>query len=163
MTFEVFAGVVRIVLLDGQLTQEEKRLLISIVRSLDLDDGEPSRVYEAVLAGEEVKGGQRMTKKQCTELYESAIEVAYSNFDLSRDEDMLFAHLEEMFGYIGNEREDTCKKIRKQLEARITNSGGRLRRAKKKLLGNISRKILKFGKNGESEEALADEATSAAS
>ena len=51
-TLSVFSAVVETVLSDGVLTQEEKRLIITIGRELELDDGDPVMVYNAVLNGE---------------------------------------------------------------------------------------------------------------
>ena len=55
-TLSVFSAVVQTVLNDGVLTQEEKRLIITIGRELELDDGDPVRVYNAVLEAEIVTG-----------------------------------------------------------------------------------------------------------
>ncbi len=55
-TLKVFSAVIKVVLSDGVLTQEEKRLIIAIGRELELDDGDPLNVYNAVLKGEEIDG-----------------------------------------------------------------------------------------------------------
>ncbi len=148
-TLEVFAGVVNVVLLDGQLTQEEKRLLISIARSLDLDDGEPKMVYDSVIKKEPVVGGQSISEKQSEALYRSAIEVAFSNFDLSMDEKMLFAHLEDIFDFNVKHRQKECASVQEELELQLREelSGARLRKARKQV-GDVCRKILNFGTNG---------------
>ena len=153
-TLEVFAGVVKVVLMDGQLTQEEKRLLISIARSLDLDDGEPKQVYEAVVAGEEVVGGHPLDDRQCSDLYMQALRVAYVNFDMSSDEQMLFAHLEQTFGYGIEKRAQGCKDIREEEEKRLEGeySGSALRKARKRLR-EFGSNIISFGQNGGKEES----------
>ena len=58
------SAVVQTVLNDGVLTQEEKRLIITIGRELELDDGDPVRVYNAVLEGEIVTGGRKLTRNE---------------------------------------------------------------------------------------------------
>ena len=63
-TLSVFSAVVQTVLNDGVLTQEEKRLIITIGRELELDDGDPVRVYNAVLEGEIVTGGRKLTRNE---------------------------------------------------------------------------------------------------
>ena len=68
-TLNVFSAVIQVVLADGVLTQEEKRLIIAIGRELELDDGDPLKVYEAVLRGEEIDGGREMTRKERGDLY----------------------------------------------------------------------------------------------
>ncbi len=159
-TLEVFAGVVKVVLLDGQLTQEEKRLLISIARGLDLDDGEPKMVYESVMKKEPVIGGQSISSRQSKALYRSAIEVAFSNFDLSTDEKMLFTYLEDVFDFNVQHREKECTTVRKELELQLREelSGASLRRAKKRV-GKICRKILNFGTNGGPEKKIEESAS----
>ncbi len=68
-TLKVFSAVIKVVLSDGVLTQEEKRLIIAIGRELELDDGDPLNVYNAVLKGEEIDGGREMTRKERVDLY----------------------------------------------------------------------------------------------
>jgi len=158
-TLEVFAGVVKVVLLDGQLTQEEKRLLISIARSLDLDDGEPKMVYDSVIKKEPVVGGQSISQQQSNELYKSAIEVAFSNFDLSTDEKMLFTHLEDVFDFDVGHRQKECAAVQEKLELQLSEelSGASLRRAKKSV-GMVYQKILNFGTNGRPKKNLEENA-----
>ena len=58
-TLKVFSAVIKVVLSDGVLTQEEKRLIIAIGRELELDDGDPLNVYNAVIKGEEIGESER--------------------------------------------------------------------------------------------------------
>ena len=51
-----FQGVVSIVLKDGQITREEKRLIIKLASLLNLDADSPKRVYDAIVAGEKLEG-----------------------------------------------------------------------------------------------------------
>ena len=55
-----FQGVVSIVLKDGQITREEKRLVIKLASLLNLDTDAPKRVYDAIVAGEKLEGGEEI-------------------------------------------------------------------------------------------------------
>ena len=45
-----FQGVVSIVLRDGEITREEKRLVIKLASLLGLDEETPKRIYDAIVA-----------------------------------------------------------------------------------------------------------------
>ena len=51
-TLEVFSDCVTVMLNDGILTREEKRLISALSRNLELKDDEPLQVYEKVRDGE---------------------------------------------------------------------------------------------------------------
>ncbi len=94
-TLNVFSAVIQVVLSDGVLTQEEKRLIITIGRELELDDGDPLKVYEAVLRGEEIDGGREMTRKERVDLYRKSWMTVHFNEDESEDEAAVMKCLRE--------------------------------------------------------------------
>ena len=59
-----FQGVVSIVLRDGEITREEKRLVIKLASLLGLDENDPKRIYDAIVTGEKLDGG-RVLDKTC--------------------------------------------------------------------------------------------------
>ena len=59
-----FQGVVAIVLRDGEITREEKRLVIKLASLLGLGEDTPKRVYEAIVAGEVLEGGRVLDKDE---------------------------------------------------------------------------------------------------
>jgi len=56
-TLDVFRSTVEVMLADGVLTREEKRLIIKLASSLGLSSEEPAYVYEAIQSGTETKAG----------------------------------------------------------------------------------------------------------
>jgi len=94
-TLDVFSAVIQVVLSDGVLTQEEKRLIITIGRELELDDGDPLKVYEAVLRGVEIEGGREMTRKERVDLYRKSWMTVHFNEDESEDEAAVMKCLRE--------------------------------------------------------------------
>ena len=47
-TLEVFRSTVEVMLVDGVLTREEKRLIIKLASALRLRSDEPAYIYEAI-------------------------------------------------------------------------------------------------------------------
>ena len=72
-----FQGVVSIVLRDGEITREEKRLVIKLAGLLGLESDAPKRVYDAVLSGEKLENGKKMSKGKCLDVYSGMFQTAY--------------------------------------------------------------------------------------
>ena len=92
-----FQGVVSIVLKDGQITREEKRLVIKLASLLNLDTDAPKRVYDAIVAGEKLEGGEEIGKTKCLEVYAGMFQTAYLNASISEDEYLVVAYLRHLF------------------------------------------------------------------
>jgi len=117
-TLNVFSAVIRVVLSDGVLTQEEKRLIITIGRELELDDGDPVKVYEAVVRGEEIDGGREMTRKERVDLYRKSWMTVHFNEDESEDEAAVMKCLREELHFSKDEANAIIEPMReKQREA----------------------------------------------
>ena len=103
-TLEVFSDCVTVMLNDGILTREEKRLISALSRNLNLKDGEPLQIYEKVKMGEKMVGGSKISRKKQLEIYQNVYEIALVGA-LSKDEWRLLAFLRKEFDI--NEEEHT--------------------------------------------------------
>ena len=81
-----FQGVVSIVLKDGEITREEKRLVIKLANLLLLEEDVPKRVYDAIVAGEKLEGGNEISKEDRLKVYAGMFQTAYLNASISEDE-----------------------------------------------------------------------------
>ena len=113
-TLNVFSAVIRVVLAEGGLTQEEKRLIIAIGRELELDDGDPLKVYESVLRGEEVDGGREMTRKERVDLYRKSWLTVHFNEDESDDEAAVMKCLREELHFSKDEANAIIEPMREK-------------------------------------------------
>ena len=115
-TLKVFSAVIRVVLSDGVLTQEEKRLIIAIGRELELDDGDPLKVYKAVLNGDEINGGRNMTRKERVDLYRKSWMTVHFNEDESDDEAAVMKCLREELHFSKDEANTIIEPLREKPE-----------------------------------------------
>ncbi|MBI31907.1 MAG: hypothetical protein CMB72_04910 [Euryarchaeota archaeon] len=113
-TLKVFSAVIKVVLSDGVLTQEEKRLIIAIGRELELDDGDPLNVYNAVLTGEEIDGGREMTRKERVDLYRKSWMTVHFNEDESEDEAAVMKCLREELHFSKDEAKAIIEPLREK-------------------------------------------------
>ena len=114
-----FQGVVSIVLKDGQITREEKRLVIKLASLLNLDTDAPKRVYDAIVAGEKLEEGKEIGKTKCLEVYAGMFQTAYLNASISEDEYLVVAYLRHLFDITDEENELVMKDIRAELEEHV--------------------------------------------
>ena len=84
-------------LVDGVLTREEKRLIIKLASALKLSSEEPAQIYEAIRTNSETPRGEQITAAQARGIYTKVFEVAIVNASLSRDEFRVLAHLRSVF------------------------------------------------------------------
>ena len=96
-SLEAFHSTISVMLVDKVLTREEKRLIIKLASALDLNEDEPSQIYQAIRTGEEVKGGDPIDDSKAHEIYTKVFEIAIVNASLSRDEFRVLAHLRDIF------------------------------------------------------------------
>ena len=93
----VFRSTTEVMLSDGVLTREEKRLIIKLASSLGLDDNEPSDIYSAIKEGKKTPKGRDVTPNEQRLVYTRVFEVAIVNASLSKDEFAVLAHLRGLF------------------------------------------------------------------
>ena len=84
-------------LVDGVLTREEKRLIIKLASALKLSSEEPAQLYEAIRTNSETPQGEQISAAQARGIYTKVFEVAIVNASLSRDEFRVLAHLRSVF------------------------------------------------------------------
>ena len=99
-------------LVDGILTREEKRLVIKLASALGLNETQPSEIYEAIKAGNEVKGWDPIDFDKAREVYTKVFEIAIVNASLSRDEFRVLAHLRDIFKIDDEEHEVIEEELR---------------------------------------------------
>jgi hypothetical protein len=114
-----FQGVVSIVLRDGEITREEKRLVIKLAGLLGLENDAPKRVYDAVLSGEKLENGQKLSKGKCLDVYSGMFQTAYLNASISEDEYLVVAYLRYIFGITEKENEVVIETIHSELEEHV--------------------------------------------
>ena len=114
-----FQGVVTIVLKDGEITREEKRLIIKLASLLGLENEVPNRVYDAIVAGEELSGGNEISKEACLDVYAGMVQTAYLNASISEDEYLVVAYLRYLFNITDEENELVMQGIHDELEEHV--------------------------------------------
>ena len=99
-------------LVDGILTREEKRLVIKLASALNLEEDEPSKIYEAIRTGKVMQGGEPITLSGAKIIYTKVFEIAIVNASLSRDEFRVLAHLRDIFQIDDEEHESIEAELR---------------------------------------------------
>ena len=94
---DVFRSTTEVMLRDGILTREEKRLIIKLANALGLSDDEPALVYSAIRENRELDSGRDVSHNEQRLVYTSVFEVAIVNASLSKDEFAVLAHLRDQF------------------------------------------------------------------
>tara|TARA_B100000287_G_scaffold348791_1_gene337177 strand:- start:1545 stop:2000 length:456 start_codon:yes stop_codon:yes gene_type:complete len=116
-TLEVFSDCVTVMLNDGVLTREERRLISALSRNLDLKEGEPLQVYEKVKIGEKMVGGNKITREKQLDIYQNLYEVALVGA-LSKDEWRILAFLRKEFAITDEEHENIQSKLKNNIKER---------------------------------------------
>ena len=111
-SLEVFQSTIEVMLVDGLLTREEKRLVIKLASALNLKEDEPSKIYEAIRKGKTIDGGTPITLSEAKNIYTKVFEIAIVNASLSRDEFRVLAHLRDIFKIDDKEHEDIEAELR---------------------------------------------------
>ena len=93
----VFRTTVEVMLRDGVLTREEKRLNIKLANSLGLSPEEPAEIYSAIREGRESESGRDVSPNEQRLDYTRVFEVAIVNASLSKDEFAVLANLRAQF------------------------------------------------------------------
>ena len=114
-----FQGVVSIVLKDGEITREEKRLVIKLASLLGLEENIPKRVYDAIIAGQKLNGGNKIGKEERLKVYAGMFQTAYLNASISEDEYLVVAYLRYLFDISDEENELVMNGIHDELEEHV--------------------------------------------
>ena len=114
-----FQGVVSIVLKVGEITREEKRLVIKLANLLLLEEDVPKRVYDAIVAGEKLEGGNEISKEDRLKVYAGMFQTAYLNASISEDEYLVVAYLRYLFEISDEENELVMNGIHDELEEHV--------------------------------------------
>ena len=93
----VFRTTVEVMLRDGVLTREEKRLIIKLANSLGLSPEEPAEIYSAIREGRESESGRDVSPNEQRLVYTRVFELAIVNASLSKDEFAVLANLRAQF------------------------------------------------------------------
>ena len=96
-TLDVFRSTVEVMLVDGVLTREEKRLIIKLASVLNLTEDEPAYIYESIQLKNDSRPGERISSDDMRTIYTAVFEVAIVNASLSKDEFRVLAHLRSQF------------------------------------------------------------------
>jgi len=94
---DVFRTTVEVMLEDGRLTREEKRLTIKLASALGLTEDQPAEIYKAIQGKKDSPPGELVSMEDAREIYTKVFEVAIVNASLSRDEFRVLAHLRSVF------------------------------------------------------------------
>ena len=111
-SLEVFQSTIEVMLVDGVLTREEKRLVIKLSSALGLEEDEPSKIYEAIRNNKKMNGGAAITLEDAKNIYTKVFEIAIVNASLSRDEFRVLAHLRDIFKIDDKEHEKIEAELR---------------------------------------------------
>ena len=98
----MFRTTIEVMLRDGVLTREEKRLIIKLANALGLSPDEPAEIYAAIREQRETEAGRGVTPNEQRLVYTRVFEVAIVNASLSKDEFAVLANLRSQFN-IGDE------------------------------------------------------------
>jgi hypothetical protein len=94
---DVFRTTIEVMLEDGILTREEKRLIIKLANALGLSPEEPGEIYAAIREGRSTEIGSSVSPNEQRLVYTRVFEIAIVNASLSRDEFRVLAHLRDQF------------------------------------------------------------------
>ena len=113
----VFLNASRLALRDGQLSNGEKRILVKLAHALRLEEGEPKRIYDAILSGEEERiSGSRIEKNEMRLVYGQVLEAMLIHTDRSDDVLAQIAYLRKMFLIEDAEHRAIARSLDRQLE-----------------------------------------------
>lgn len=119
-TREVYATVIEVLLRDGVLTREEQRLatrlaILLFKKGNDLKNV-PGEIYNSVITGEVIDGGEIINKNERIQIYEEMFETAFVNASLSHDEMAVIAILRSSLRITDKEHELAIEILKDSLE-----------------------------------------------
>ena len=114
-----FRSTVEVMLVDGVLTREEKRLIIRLSSCLSLESHQPAEIYQAIIDGKKTEKGDRLTEDEQREVYKTIFEIAIINASLSKDEFRVMAHLRDIFSIDDEEHQIVEDELRDMVKERF--------------------------------------------
>ena len=113
---DVFRSTVEVMLTDGVLTREEKRLIIKLASALKLKSDEPAYIYRCIQSGEASNSGEPVSDEDMRSIYTKVFEVAIVNASLSRDEFRVLANLRDQFNIEDQLHEEIEHELRETMK-----------------------------------------------
>ena len=113
---DVFRSTVEVMLGDGVLTREEKRLIIKLASALNLAPEEPAYIYRCIQSGEGSRSGDPVSPENLRNIYTKVFEVAIVNASLSRDEFRVLANLRNQFDIDDELHEEIEQELREMMK-----------------------------------------------
>ena len=113
---DVFRSTIEVMLTDGVLTREEKRLIIKLASVLKLTPEEPAYIYECIQTGETSRSGEVVSPESMRDIYTEVFEAAIVNASLSRDEFRVLANLRNQFDIDDKLHEEIEQELREMME-----------------------------------------------
>ena len=114
-----FRSTVEVMLTDGVLTREEKRLIIRLSSCLSLESHQPAEISQAIIDGKKTENGDRLTEEEQREVYKTIFEIAIINASLSKDEFRVMAHLRSIFSIDEEEHQLVEDELRDMVKERF--------------------------------------------
>jgi hypothetical protein len=112
--------VIEVLLRDGVLTREEQRLATRLAILLFKKENDlktlPREIYNSVIAGDVVDGGEIINKDERLQIYEEMFETAFVNASLSHDEMAVIAILRSGLRITDKEHELAIEIVKGTLE-----------------------------------------------
>ena len=102
---DLFRSTIEVMLADGVLTREEKRLAIRLATALELEEEQPAQAYAAVENGAALPEGRPIDHDEQRQAYSKVVAVALLNASLSRDEFRVLEHLQDVMSITPEEHE----------------------------------------------------------
>ena len=113
----VFMNASKLALRDGQLSNGEKRILVKLAHALNLEEGEPKKIYDSILAGkEEEVCGSSIDRNEMRLVYGQVLEAMLIHTDRSEDVLSQIAYLRKMFQIEDAEHRAIARSLDRQLE-----------------------------------------------
>ena len=109
---EIFRSTVEVMLDDGVLTREEKRLIIKLSSALNLDPEHAPLIYEDIQNNRPSEVGELISHEDAKGIYVKIFEIAIVNASLSRDEFRVLAHLREILNIGQSEHDELEAQLR---------------------------------------------------
>ena len=117
---DLFRSTIEVMLADGVLTREEKRLAIRLATALKLAEEEPAQAYAAVENGDPLPEGRPIDHNGQREVYGKVVDVALLNASLSRDEFRVLEHLRDVMNITQDEHEHFLHQVGEKARLRLS-------------------------------------------
>ena len=150
---QVFMNASILALRDGQLSNGEKRILVKLAHALRLQEDEPKRIYDAILAGKTERiDGDRIEHSEMRLVYGQVLEAMLIHTDRSEEVIAQIAYLRKMFAIEEAEHRAISRSLDRQLEeivhrsfideyrVRLNETGDALRQISSQLLERVVRR-----------------------